>query len=239
MIVRSGQTKLIRCQGRRWIVFNLKRSFSVGSRHQSSSCLVANCRRRLDERPIVDKCFQSSSFFFFVDFFFLKSNCFWVFFFALTFFFWKKNSNKRHNSFYLMIFGYSLSLPWESRHLRYMTDASTLAGEYVFGSFSREITDNKIVRTFCVGFHRSHGNSPLCGSSTGGCNIEIHRSPFCNSKEQEKINAKKKPRRERRQFIFEKIYIWYKRIINHLEYTRIGWCDLETLAGPKIRIKNH
>lgn len=79
---------------------------------------------------------------------------------------------------YLMIFGYSLSLPCESRHLRYMTDASTLAGEYVFGSFSREITDNKIVRTFCVGFHLSHGNSPLCGSSTGGCNIEIHRSPF-------------------------------------------------------------
>lgn len=78
----------------------------------------------------------------------------------------------------LMIFGYSLSLPWESRHLRYITDASTLAGEYVFGSFSREITDNKIVRTFCVGFHLSHGNSPLCGSSTGGCNIEIHRSPF-------------------------------------------------------------
>lgn len=81
-------------------------------------------------------------------------------------------------STHLMIFGYSLSLPWESRHLRYITEASTLAGEYVFGSFNNEITDNKIVRTFCVGFHLSHGNSPLCGSSTGGCNIEIHRSPF-------------------------------------------------------------
>lgn len=31
--------------------------------------------------------------------------------------------------------------------------------------------------TFCVGFHRSEGNSPLCGSSTGGCKIEIHTSP--------------------------------------------------------------
>lgn len=79
---------------------------------------------------------------------------------------------------HLMIFGYSLSLPWESRHLRYITEASTLAGEYVFGSFKSDITDSKIVRTFCVGFHLSHGNSPLCGSSTGGCNIEIQRSPF-------------------------------------------------------------
>lgn len=86
-------------------------------------------------------------------------------------------SNILNNS-YLIILGYSLSLPCESRHLRYITDASTLAGENVFGSFKREITDNKIVRTFCVGFHRSHGNSPLCGSSTGGCNIEIHKSPF-------------------------------------------------------------
>lgn len=33
-------------------------------------------------------------------------------------------------------------------------------------------------RTFCVGFHRSEGSSPLCGSSTGGCSIEIHTSPL-------------------------------------------------------------
>lgn len=79
---------------------------------------------------------------------------------------------------YLIIFGYSLSFPCESLHLLYITDASTFAGEYVFGSFNSEITDNKIVRTFCVGFHRSHGNSPLCGSSTGGCKIEMHKSPF-------------------------------------------------------------
>lgn len=79
---------------------------------------------------------------------------------------------------YLIIFGYSLSFPCESRHFLYITDASTFAGENVFGSFKSDITDNKIVLTFCVGFHLSHGNSPLCGSSTGGCRIEIHRSPF-------------------------------------------------------------
>lgn len=75
--------------------------------------------------------------------------------------------------------GYSLSFPWESLHFLYITDASTFAGEKVFGSFSNEITDSRIVLTFWVGFHRSHGNSPLCGSSTGGCNIDIHKSPFC------------------------------------------------------------
>lgn len=36
--------------------------------------------------------------------------------------------------------------------------------------------------TFCVGFHLSQGSSPLWGSSTGGCRIEIHRSPFCKTK---------------------------------------------------------
>lgn len=141
-----------------------------------------------------------------------------------------------------MIFSYSLSLPLESRQRLYITDASTLAGLYVLGSFSNEITDSKIVLrhekhtrliinpeilnyskyqlfnftaksdrsflifkfwklslvrfhsfpiflffvwwhctylTFCVGFHLSQGNSPLCGSSTGGCKIDMHRSPFC------------------------------------------------------------
>lgn len=32
--------------------------------------------------------------------------------------------------------------------------------------------------TFCVGFHLSEGSSPLWGSSTGGCRIEMHTSPF-------------------------------------------------------------
>lgn len=32
--------------------------------------------------------------------------------------------------------------------------------------------------TFWVGFHLSEGNSPLWGSSTGGCRMEMHTSPF-------------------------------------------------------------
>ena len=44
-----------------------------------------------------------------------------------------------------MIFSYSLSFPFESFHLRNMTDASTLAGLKVFGSFNKLTTDNKIV----------------------------------------------------------------------------------------------
>lgn len=48
-------------------------------------------------------------------------------------------------SSYLMISMYSLSLPLLSLHLRYMTDASTLAGEKVLGSLSREITLRRMV----------------------------------------------------------------------------------------------
>lgn len=80
-----------------------------------------------------------------------------------------------------MMFSYSLSFPLESRQRRYMTLASTLAGLKVLGSLRREITDSSTVRTDCVGFQRSHGNSPDCGSSTGGCKIDMHRSPFCNT----------------------------------------------------------
>ena len=109
----------------------------------------------------------------------------------------------------LMIFSYSLSRPLESRQRLYITEASTLAGLYVFGSFKSEITESRIVLekeikyriypsiireqkncniksfsflcthlTFWVGFHLSHGSSPLCGSSTGGCRIDMQRSPF-------------------------------------------------------------
>lgn len=46
---------------------------------------------------------------------------------------------------YLIISMYSLSLPLLSLHLRYMTDASTLAGEKVLGSFRREMTLSRIV----------------------------------------------------------------------------------------------
>lgn len=48
-------------------------------------------------------------------------------------------------SSYLIISAYSLSLPLLSLHLRNITEASTLAGENVLGSFSREITLNKMV----------------------------------------------------------------------------------------------
>lgn len=44
-----------------------------------------------------------------------------------------------------MIFSYSLSLPLDSFQRLYVTDASTLAGEKVFGSFRREITLSKMV----------------------------------------------------------------------------------------------
>ena len=37
----------------------------------------------------------------------------------------------------------------------------------------------RLYLTFWVGFQRSQGSSPLWGSSTGGCRIEMHRSPFC------------------------------------------------------------
>lgn len=45
----------------------------------------------------------------------------------------------------LIISTYSRSLPLLSLHLRYMTEASTLAGEKVLGSFSSEITLSKMV----------------------------------------------------------------------------------------------
>lgn len=44
-----------------------------------------------------------------------------------------------------MISAYSLSLPLLSLHLRNMTEASTLAGEKVLGSLSREITLSRMV----------------------------------------------------------------------------------------------
>lgn len=45
----------------------------------------------------------------------------------------------------LMMFSYSLSLPFDSLHFLYITEASTFAGEKVFGSFSREIMLSNIV----------------------------------------------------------------------------------------------
>ena len=44
-----------------------------------------------------------------------------------------------------MTTSYSLSFPLDSLHLRYLTEASTLAAEKVLGSFSNDITLSRIV----------------------------------------------------------------------------------------------
>ena len=44
-----------------------------------------------------------------------------------------------------MMLAYSASLPFESFHLRYITEASTLAGLNVLGSLKRDITESNIV----------------------------------------------------------------------------------------------
>ena len=48
----------------------------------------------------------------------------------------------------------------------------------VLGSLRRLTTLRRMVRTFWVGFHLSQGSSPDWGSSTGGCRMEMQRSPF-------------------------------------------------------------
>lgn len=80
------------------------------------------------------------------------------------------------------MFGYSLSLPWESRHFLYITDASTFAGEYVFGSLSSDITDSNIVRTFWVGFHRSSIRSPTNSELDTIMNCVIRNASDASSK---------------------------------------------------------
>ena len=45
----------------------------------------------------------------------------------------------------MTIFSYSLSFPFESLHFLNITEASTLAGENVLGSFNKEITLKRIV----------------------------------------------------------------------------------------------
>ena len=51
----------------------------------------------------------------------------------------------RNSWTYLTIFSYSLSFPLESLHFLNITEASTLAGEKVFGSFNKDITLKSIV----------------------------------------------------------------------------------------------
>lgn len=66
--------------------------------------------------------------------------------------------NTSYGDYYLIISAYSLSLPLLSLHLRNMTDASTLAGEKVFGSLSREITLSSIVLMMEGTAHEQTGN---------------------------------------------------------------------------------
>ena len=56
---------------------------------------------------------------------------------------------------YRTMCSYSLSLPFDSRHFRNEMDASTFAGEYVFGSFSSDMILSRIV----LNYEHSHNNN--------------------------------------------------------------------------------
>lgn len=60
-----------------------------------------------------------------------------------------------------MMFSYSLSFPFESFHFLYMTEASTLAGENVLGSFKREIILSRIVLEKETKIHVSYQNQTI------------------------------------------------------------------------------
>lgn len=59
------------------------------------------------------------------------------------------------------MFSYSLSFPFESFHFLYMTEASTLAGENVLGSFKREIILSRIVLEKETKIHVSYQNQTI------------------------------------------------------------------------------
>lgn len=67
--------------------------------------------------------------------------------------------------------------------LRIITNLKTIAIFILFSFFLLSVWLHCTHLTFCVGFHLSQGNSPLCGSSTGGCRIDMHKSPFYTEKE--------------------------------------------------------
>lgn len=50
----------------------------------------------------------------------------------------------------------------------YRTEASTFAGDDVFGSANKERTERSTEDTDCVGSQRSEASSPLISSSPGG-----------------------------------------------------------------------
>ena len=55
-------------------------------------------------------------------------------------------------------------------------------GDEMLGSLSNEMTLRRMVRTLCVGFHRSSGRSPDCASSPGGCRMEMQILPSCTTR---------------------------------------------------------
>lgn len=59
----------------------------------------------------------------------------------------------------------------------YLTYVHPYYGTELCGSKKRELGGSANL-TFWVGFHLSEGSSPLWGSSTGGCRMEMHTSPF-------------------------------------------------------------
>lgn len=54
---------------------------------------------------------------------------------------------------------YSSSFPSLSFHFRYITEASTFAGDEVFGSFNRDITESKIVLQLKNNIRCNHDNT--------------------------------------------------------------------------------
>ena len=77
-----------------------------------------------------------------------------------------------------MIFSYSLSLPFDSLHLRNMTEASTLAGENVFGSLRSEITLRRIVLRTMIGY--DYNIMPFHHLKTSRTYWSIFRKNFSN-----------------------------------------------------------
>ena len=82
----------------------------------------------------------------------------------------------------LDVFGSFSRLTWGEEGLRGRYILGVCMGTGVFRSTIYRpkllTTDRRMVLTFCVGFHLSQGSSPDWGSSTGGCRMDTHRSPF-------------------------------------------------------------
>ena len=72
-----------------------------------------------------------------------------------------------------MMLSYSLSLPFESLQRRYITEASTLAGEKVLGSFNRLMTLRRIVLQRKTDRHSSLNLSTFPGASQSKASPDV------------------------------------------------------------------